>query len=139
MWVSKKKKNLGKIPGKPHSAMPKANEEGFLRIVNAAVFFLFSPQQEGQGGYKAQVTQGGDGHACATYSSGPFLRDRRDLLGGTHPRSKADISITHRVLMYRMTREGVKEALSPAPGGQVFSWEDSRMWQHEGAARDSHL
>ena len=102
-------------------------------------FLLFSPQQEGQGGYKGQVTQGGDGHARVTYCSGPFLRDRRDLLSGTHPRSKADISITHRVLMYRMTQEGVKEALSPAPRGQVSSWEGSRTWQRDGAAGDGHL
>lgn len=57
MWVSKKRK-LGENSGKTHRVKPKANEEGFLRVVNEAFFFFPSPLQEGQGGYKGQVRPG---------------------------------------------------------------------------------
>lgn len=94
MWVSKKKKeNLGKISGKTRRVKPKANEEGFLRMVNEA-FPPPPPYRKDKVVTRVKCAQGGDGHVCATCCSGRFLGDGRALLGGTHARSEADSSIT---------------------------------------------
>lgn len=93
MWVSKKRK-LGENSGKTHRVKPKANEEGFLRVVNEAFFFSPPPYRKDKVVTRVKCAQGGDGHVCATCCSGPFLREGRDLLGGTQARSKADSSIT---------------------------------------------